>query len=100
MWEIWEGGWTRNVQTGRCLFGRNWPDPVFTDRCVHTGFEFWRSWHGGWKQVPSHVDQWGSRHPDLCLSRLYGSVHDVTMILCRNPNGPNHPRELWYQNRL
>jgi hypothetical protein len=101
LWEIWQGGWTRNVGTGYCLNADPWwegdPNGVYTAACIPTAVrEFWRFWQGGWYQRPSFIDWDGSRVPDACLTRLYGSVHDVVMGFCDNPNGPNPLSELWY----
>lgn len=85
-WDIWIGGWTRNRVTGRCLRA--------TTRVIHTGgcsqtdrFAFWRYWSGGWYQrVGSDA---------VCLSRLVGFPHSVTIKACTNPTGA-HPRERWW----
>jgi hypothetical protein len=98
MWERWNAGWTRNVATGLCLRG----DGHFNAASIHTAPCTWNEprlnwlhWHGGWYQRAS-FDAQGFMTPPECLSRLVGSEHDITGVECKNPLGPNPPREEWY----
>jgi len=94
-WERWNGGWTRNVQTGLCLGHLHsngvWVD-VRTTVCADHPSQFWVSWQGGWYQRPS-----SSWSPTLaCLAiRVDGDGHDLTAYPCGDPNAIDPPRN-WY----
>ena len=94
VWERWDGGWTRNVASGLCLKteGSFNPGSIHAAPCVwgEPRFNFLH-WYGGWYER-ARFDAF----PEECLSRLPGSEHDVTGVVCANPNGPNPPGELWY----
>ena len=89
IWERWDGGWTRNVATGLCLKadGKLHPESIHAAPCVWGEPRFnWLHWYGGWYERAA-FDAFACE----CLSRLSGSEHDVTGVVCANPNGPNPP---------
>lgn len=55
-WQHWNGGWARNVATGRCL-----ENPAFsinairTRSCAYTGAQYWKNWRYGWFQRPGYA---------------------------------------------
>jgi hypothetical protein len=55
-WEHWNGGWARNVKTGRCL-----ENPAFsfsairTRPCRQIGAQYWKNWRYGWFQRPAYA---------------------------------------------
>lgn len=99
LWESWEGGWTRNVATGRCLAAEAYGHPnfIFAPACVWNGVQqHWRHWQGGWKQRQAYNNNITVGRA-VCLARASGWPweHEVTGVECRNPNGPNPPEQEW-----
>lgn len=92
MWEVWDGGWTRNVGWGTCLTAN--ARSVWVARCAADRRQYWWSWYGGWKQRLAY-----SGDIARCLARVPGDAHRVYVGTCGNPNALDPPKN-WYFNRV
>jgi hypothetical protein len=96
-WERWEGGWTRNVATGRCLSGGTWfaASNIYTSTCnASFQFQWWVHWELGWYQRPAYHG-----YLSRCLARLPESLHDVIGLYCVDPRyAPNSQR--WFTRQV
>jgi hypothetical protein len=81
-WQHWNGGWARNVATGRCLENPTFtPYAIRTSPCSLVNMQYWQHWQRGWFQRPA----WAGQPTAGCLTvdgrRVYVS-------LCGDPFNP------------
>ncbi len=87
-WQFWNGGWARNVATGRCLENPSFSfGAIRTRPCAHIGAQYWQHWRYGWFQRLSYA---GLRAGCLAVDgrRVY-------VALCGDPFHPIAPVQ-WY----
>ncbi|MEU4196962.1 RICIN domain-containing protein [Kribbella sp. NPDC026611] len=94
-WHIWNGGWTKNVATGRCLQADTYfaPEAIHTEYCLSESSQHFLHWQHGWYQRVWYQD-WYPREA-VCIARLAGWVHEVTGVPCLNPSSPAPASQTW-----